>query len=205
MHEEHPGTAMKVVFDIYGAGEDIPVLGHLKNRKLMKYLNRETMAAVVALGRLHDITALDPAIPCYYATGMLEYEDYGLDDIMAASRDQNDRFSPRLFIDKGIAAVSPLNQFKVLQNMPLSFASINFGLTGDNAVIYSAAGSLLHQALCAPGDGPVLIGAGKAFRDSSAACGFALVERKELEVSAWLDSDDEAVEMFRQWVRELES
>lgn len=195
---------MKIVFDTYGNGEDIPVLGYLINRKMMKYLNRESMAAIVALGKLHEITAIDTDIPCYYATGMLEYEDYGLDDIMAASRDSDGHFSPRLFIDKGIAAVSPLNQFKVLQNMPLSSASINFGLTGDNAVLYSSAGFLLLQALCAPGDGPVLIGAGKAYRDSSVACGFAQVERKELEGSPWLDSGDEAVEMFRQWARGLE-
>jgi hypothetical protein len=192
---------MKVVFNTYGAGEEIPALRYLKNRKLMKYLNRETMAALVALGKLHETVAIESTMPCYYATGMLEYEDYGLNDIMAASRDENGCFSQRLFIDKGIAAVSPLNQFKVLQNMPLSFASINFGLTGDNAVVYSAAGSLLLYALCAPGHGSVLIGAGKAFRDSGVACGFALVERGELEGSVWLDSDDEAIVMFRQWAR----
>lgn len=195
---------MKIVFDTYGAGEDIPVMGYLQNRKLLKYLNRETMAAIVVLGKLREVAAMAADLPCYYATGMLEYEDYGLNDIMAASRDVDGRFSHRLFIDKGIAAVSPLNQFKVLQNMPLSFASINFGLTGDNAVLYSAAGSLLTQALCAPGNGTVLIGAGKAYRDSSVACGFAMVERKELAGSLWLHSDDEGVEMFRHWTRGLE-
>lgn len=190
---------MKAVFHTYGAGEAIPVQEYLRNRKLVKYLNRETMAAIVALGRLYEIAPIEPATPCYYATGMLEYQDYGLDDIMAASRADDGQFSPRLFIDQGIAAVSPLNQFKVLQNMPLSFASINFGLTGDNAVLYSAAGSLLLQAQCAPDSGPVLIGAGKAYRDSSVASGFALAERSELADSPWLTSADEAVEMFRLW------
>lgn len=195
---------MKIVFNTYGVGEEIPVMGYLQNRKLQKYLNRETMAAIVSLGKLREVAAMAADLPCYYATGMLEYEDYGLSDIMAASRDTAGHFSHRLFIDKGIAAVSPLNQFKVLQNMPLSFASINFGLTGDNAVLYSAAGSLLRQALCAPGNGPVLIGAGKAYRNSSVACGFALVEREEVAGSLWLDSGDEGVEMFCHWAGELE-
>jgi hypothetical protein len=192
---------MKIVFHTYPAGGEIPVLPHLRNRKLVKYLNRETMAAIVALGTLREIVAVAADTPCYYATGMLEYQDYGLDDIARASRDEEGAFSPRLFIERGIAAVSPLNQFKVLQNMPLSFASINFGLTGDNAVLYASAGSLLHQALCAPGAGPVLIGAGKAYRDSSVACGFALVDPTELAGSPWLASADEAVEMFRTWAR----
>ena len=194
---------MRLVFHTYAAGEEIPVLDYLRNRKLQKYLNRETMAAIVALGKLQEITALDPALPCYYATGMLEYQDYGLADIMGTSRGQGGEFSSQLFIDQGIAAVSPLNQFKVLQNMPLSFAAINFGLTGDNAVLYSAAGSLLQHANCAPGTGPVLIGAGKAHRDGSVTCGFALAERAELATSPWLASADEAVEMFRSWAGEV--
>lgn len=189
---------MRLVFDSYDAGADIPVLSWLNNRKLAKYLNRETMAAVVALGKLHEASPLVPEIPFYYATGMLEYEDYGLNDIVNASRDAEGRFSHRLFIDRGIAAVSPLNQFKVLQNMPLSFASINYGLTGDNAVLYSAAGALLRQALCAPEE-TVLIGAGKAYRDGSVMCGFAVVGLREVQGSSWLASEEEAVEMFRQW------
>lgn len=190
---------MRLVFESYGSGAAIPALDFLQNRKLLKYLNRETMAAIVALGRLCDAEPIPREIPCYYATGMLEYEDYGLAAIVDASRDTAGHFSPERFIGQGIAAVSPLNQFKVLQNMPLSFASINYGLTGDNAVLYSAAGALLRQALCAPGAGPVLIGAGKAYRDSRVESGFALVAREELAASPWLDSEAEAVTMFRQW------
>jgi len=192
---------MRLVFESYGSGAAIPALDFLQNRKLLKYLNRETMAALVALGRLCDAEPIPREIPCYYATGMLEYEDYGLAEIVAASRDGDGLFSPALFIEHGIAAVSPLNQFKVLQNMPLSFASINYGLTGDNAVLYSAAGALLRQALCAPGQGPVLIGAGKAYRDSRVESAFALVTREELAALPWLDSEEEAVTMFRQWAR----
>ena len=83
--------------------------------------------------------------------------------------------------------------------MPLSFVSITFGLKGDNAVLYSAAGSLLLPALSAPGDGQVLIGAGKTRRDGSAAAGFALIGREEIASSPWLGSHEEAVEMFREW------
>jgi hypothetical protein len=193
---------MKLVFDTYGTGEDIPVLAYLKNRKLAKYLNRETMAMVVAVGKLLELVQPSPDTPFYYATGMLEYQDYGLHDIVAASRDAEGRFCHRLFIEKGIAAVSPLNQFKVLQNMPLSFAAINYGLTGDNAVVYSAAGTLLRQALCAPGNGTVLLGAGKVSADGRAECGCALVSPEELADSPWLTSGDEAAAMFRTWHEE---
>jgi hypothetical protein len=190
---------MKVSFVAYDPREEIPVLGYLKNRKLAKYLNRETMAAITAAGRLSDNSPFDPEIPCYYATGILEYEDYGLAEIAAGSRDDSGRFSHRRFIEEGIRSVSPLNQFKVLQNMPLSFVSITFGLKGDNAVLYSAAGSLLLQALSAPGDGQVLIGAGKTRRDGSSAAGFALIGREEIASTPWLGSHEEAVEMFREW------
>lgn len=192
---------MKLVFTDYAADAEIPALPYLKNRKLLKYLNRETMAAIVALGRLKATVALPAEIPCYYATGLLEYEDYGLAAIVAASRDAAGQFSPERFVRDGIAAVSPLNQFKVLQNMPLSFASINYGLRGDNAVLYATAGALLRQALCAPGADPVLIGAGKAYRDGRVESAFAVAERAELADSSWLHSEAEGVELFRHWVQ----
>lgn len=188
---------MNAVFVAFRGDEEIPVLPFLRNRKMVKYLNRETMATIVAVGRLSASVPLPPEIPFYYATGMLEYEDYGLRDIVAASTDGAGRFSPRRFVEDGIRAVSPLNQFKVLQNMPLSFASITFGLTGDNAVVYSSAGALLRQALCAPGDGPVLIAAGKAYRDGRVESGAAVVPRARIEASPWAQSEAEAVEIFR--------
>lgn len=190
---------MKLSHAAYGPLDEIPVLKYLGNRKLVKYLNRETMAAIAAAGMLNDTHPLDPEIPCYYATGILEFEDYGLAGIAAGSRDAEGLFSHRRFIEHGIRGVSPLNQFKVLQNMPLSFVSINFGLRGDNAVVYSSAGSLLLQALAFPGAGEILIGAGKTRRDGSAEAGFAIVGKKEIEDSTWLGSDEEAVVMFRQW------
>ncbi len=188
---------MKAVFVSFGGGEDIPVLPFLKNRKMVKYLNRETMAAIVAVGKLSGSAPLPCDIPFYYATGMLEYEDYGLRDIVAASVDTAGKFSPRRFVEVGIPAVSPLNQFKVLQNMPLSFTSINFGLQGDNAVVYSSAGALLRQAACAPGGGPVLIGAGKAYRDGRVESGAAVVLGEWIEASPWAGSEAEGIEIFR--------
>ncbi len=188
---------MTTVFVAFAGGEEIPVLAFLKNRKMVKYLNRETMAAIVAVGRLSAAVSLPPEIPFYYATGILEYEDYGLRDIVAASTDAAGRFSPERFVADGITSVSPLNQFKVLQNMPLSFASINFGLKGENAVVYSSAGALLRQAACAPGAGPVLIAAGKAYRDGRVESGAAVVRREWLEASPWTTSEAEGIEIFR--------
>ncbi len=193
---------MTAVFVAFRGDEDIPVLPFLGNRKMVKYLNRETMAAIVAVGRLSGAVPLPQDIPFYYATGMLEYEDYGLRDIVAASADGAGKFSDRRFVEDGIRAVSPLNQFKVLQNMPLSFASINFGLKGDNAVVYSSAGALLRHALCAPGGGPVLIAAGKAYRDGSVESGAAVVSSKWIASSAWAHSEAEGIEIFRPAPRE---
>lgn len=196
---------MKLVFDSYAAGEEIPVISYLKNRKLAKYLNRETMAAVVAVGKLLERVPVERDIPIYYATGMLEYQDYGLSQIVAASRDPEGNFSHELFVNQGIVAVSPLNQFKVLQNMPLSFAAINYGFTGDNAVLYSSAGSLLRQGLCAPDSGQIVIGAGKVYRDGRAECGFAVAAVDDLHDSQWLKSEGEAVDMFRDWAEDNHS
>ena len=43
---------MKTVFEAYAAGEAIPVQHFVKNRKLAKYFNRETAAAVVCAAKL---------------------------------------------------------------------------------------------------------------------------------------------------------
>ena len=86
------------------------------------------------------------ATPFYYATGFIEYEDYGLKSTVEDSVDPAGKFSDRLFIEKGLSRISPLNQFKVLQNMPLCFVSIEHNLHGDNAVVYASAAGLLQHA-----------------------------------------------------------
>jgi hypothetical protein len=172
---------MKIVYDSYKSTDPIPVEAYLKNRKLKKYFNRETSGAIATLGKLQAKVNFDPStIALYYATGLLEYEDYGLDRIVANSLDPNGSFSQERFIRAGIADVSPLNQFKVLLNMPLSFIAIEYGIRGDNAVIYSSAAGLLACARTAPGGKTILIGAGKTFVDGSVACGFAIISKGEL-------------------------
>jgi hypothetical protein len=190
---------MKAVFDAYPAGAAIPVQQHVKNRKLVKYFNRETAAAVVACSKLLHGLALDPQTPFYYETGVMEFEDLGLDAIANASLDEAGNFSQRLFIDKGTRAVPPLTQFKALYNMPLSFVAIDHGLTGDNAVLYASARGLLLQALHAPGQGPVLLGSGKVGADGTVKSGFALLERDELASLPLPAVQGEAIDLFEAW------
>lgn len=193
---------MKTVFEAYAAGEVIPVQNFLRNRKLAKYFNRETAAAVVCAARLLRDAPLPADTPFYYETGVMEFENLGLDDIVRGSIDPDGRFNQQLFVEQGAKAVPPLTQFKALYNMPLSFIAIEHGLTGDNAVVYASARGLLELALCAPTSDAILLGAGKTRADGSVECGFALVGRAEIEGLRFLDFDGEAIEVFRQWWRE---
>lgn len=190
---------MKIIFDSYAPGESIPVQQFIKNRKLAKYFNRETAAAIVSCGKLLRGMEFDPNIPFYYETGVMECEDLGLDAIAAGSLDAQGNFSQRLFVEKGAKAVHPLTQFKALYNMPLSFVSIEHGLTGDNAVIYSSARGLLMQARHAPDVKDILLGCGKFYSDGRLHSSFALVARDEVVRLAFPVAGGEAIDMFRSW------
>jgi hypothetical protein len=188
---------MKVVFDSYRIDEEIPVLVYLKNRKLNKYFSRETAAAIVTAGKLLDGIDIDKKTPLYYATGIVEYEDYGLDKIVEVCSDKDERFSQHLFVEKGLSSISPLTQFKLLYNMTLCFISIEHNLIGDNAVLYSSACGLLTQALNAPTDSTILMGAGKVHKDGKVESGFSLILKEDIMNSPFLQSYVEAVEIFR--------
>ncbi len=190
---------MKVIFDSYNPNETIPISRYLKNKKLKKYFNLETMAALVCFGKLTDEIKLDPETPFYYATGLMEYEDYGLKEIIENSVDEDGNFSQQLFVSSSRIQISPLNQFKVLQNMPLSFLTINYNLQGENAVVYSSASGLLNYALHSATNGPMIIGAGKTYKDGGVEVGFAHAEKKDIKNSFLLSFTDEAIEIFRLW------
>jgi hypothetical protein len=190
---------MNAAFSTFGYGETIPVFDYLKDRKLAKYFSRETAAAIVCLGRLLKEVEIPRGIPVYYATGITEYEDYGLPGVVRNSTDSSGKFSTELFIRKGFAEVQPITQFKLLCNMPLCFISLNYGLGGDNAVIYSASSALLCQAISSPIDSPILLGAGKSHADGSVESGFAVVSKDEVSSSRFLLSSAEAIEIFREW------
>ena len=194
---------MKIVFDAYGSAEPIPVQRFVKNRKLVKYFNRETAGALVAVGKLFAGRVPGTATPFYYETGVMEYESIGLEAIAAGSVDASGRFDPERFVNVGIKAVPPLTQFKALCNMPLSFVAIEYGLCGDNAVVYASARGLMQQALCAPDFPEILLGCGKVHSDASVESAFALLPATEIEAASRLldaiDHDAEAIELFRAW------
>jgi hypothetical protein len=190
---------MIVLFDAYKRGETIPVKAYIRNNKFAKYFNRQTAAAMVCAGKLFRQWPVDTGIPFYYETGQMEFEDYGLDAIVDDSLDEQGNFSQRDFVEKGTKAVTPLTQFKAMYNMPLSLLSIEYGLTGDNAVIYASARGLLIQALHAPRKKRILLGCGKACKDGSIEAAFAIVDKEEIRNSPFLDDDDEGIRMFRSW------
>jgi hypothetical protein len=99
---------------------------------------------------------------------------------MDESLDESGNYDAGLFVTRGASSVSPLGVFKVLMNRTLSFVSMNFGLIGDNAAVNESSDSLLCQALHAPHDRTMLIGAGRLMRDGRVSCGFALVTKEEL-------------------------
>jgi hypothetical protein len=188
---------MKVVFDVYRTDEEIPVIEYLKNRKLKKYFSRETAAAIVTVGKLLQGSHIDHDTPFYYATGVVEYEDYGLSKIVAACSDSDSRFSQKRFVQKGLSSISPLTQFKLLYNMTLCFVSIEYNLVGDNAVIYSSASGLLNQVLNAPADDTILMGAGKVHSNGTVETGFCLISKNDIINSPFLHATTEAIEIFR--------
>lgn len=191
---------MKVLFETYDRHDAIPVQDHLRNKKLAKYFNREAAAAVVCVTKLLRGSPIDVTTPFYYDTGRMEFEDYGLDAIVLASRDEEEKFDQQLFIDKGVKAVMPLTQFKALYNMPLCLVSIEHRLTGDSAAIYASARGLLMTALHAPRERGILLGAGKMRSDGGVETGFAVIDKEEIRESRFLiDDAQEGIEIFRSW------
>ncbi|MCP5103820.1 MAG: hypothetical protein GY950_10600 [bacterium] len=190
---------MRTAFNSYSLQEEIPVRAYLKKRKLVKYFNRETAAAMVCLGQLLNGESLPPTTPFYYAKGLVEYEDIGLGKLVEASTGDSGGFSQEKFVLQGMSSISPLTQFKVLYNMPLSFVAIEHNLTGDNSVIYSSAAGLILQALHGPPDVPILLGADRVYKDGRVETGFALAEKEEIEKIPPLDPSGEAIDLFRRW------
>ena len=187
---------MKIVYKKYRFDEDIPVRSILKNKRLVKYFNRETSAGMVCLAELLAGMEIDTETAIYYDTGLIEYEDFGLDLIVKASEELG-KFSQEAFIEKGMSSISPLTQFKILLNMPLCFFSIENNLTGDNAVVYSSASGLLNHALLSDSDGNILLGAGKVNADGSVESGFALLKQDEVVLLNGDYEGKEGIEIFR--------
>lgn len=190
---------METVYSRFSPDDKISIARFAKDRKIAKYANRESLAAVVVAGTLCEKHPFYPALPVYFATSLPEMEDLGFCEMAFASRDENGKFSNERYINKGILEAVPLYQLKIIHNTTLSLVSMNFGLTGEHAVIHTEAGMLLAHAVAHPVAETLLLGAGKIHGDNSVECGFALASRDELRTSVWLGSTAVAVEMFRSW------
>jgi hypothetical protein len=151
----------------------------------------------VCLAELLERETIPSDTPVYYDTGLVEYEEFGLDTIVEnCARDG--KYSQEAFVERGMSVISPITQFKILLNMPLCFISIENNLTGDNAVTYASAIGLLTHARLADTDGMVVIGAGKVNPEGTVESGFALGNRDEI---GKLDSGfggKEGIEIFRE-------
>lgn len=186
---------MTSLYRHFSPEDAIPVAPRLKNRKLLKYFTREAMAAVLTAGELLEGKALPQRLPFYYASAYLENLNV-MEDVFAKLN-----ASPDHVFDAGrfLLATPPTVHFKMMRNMVPCFVSIENNLTGDNNFIVDSASALLYAALTAPGDGPVLIGAGYLHADDSVEAGFALVQASDLAGHPLLMSDAPAIEIFRQW------
>lgn len=187
---------MRISFKSFALGESIPILGLLNNKKLNKYFNRETSAGIAAFSDMAQGMEINSDTPLFYSTCVVEYEDFGLNKIVDACKDENGRFSQKLFVDLGMSSISPITQFKILYNMPLSFISIEKNLKGDNAVIYNSAKALIDCAKYSIKD-EFIIGAGKVWKDGLVESGFAYMNIDELKYLQNYDDNTAAIEIFR--------
>lgn len=186
---------MTSIYRSYSATETIPVAPRLKKRKLLKYYSREAMAAVLASIDFLEGKSLPPRIPFYYASAYVE-NMYCLDEVFK----RLDVYQDHVF-DAGrfLLSTPPPVNFKMMRNMVPCFVSMENNLTGDNNLIVDSASALLYAALTAPGEGPVLMGAGYLHADDSVETGFALVQPSFLAGHPLLGTDAPAIEIFRQW------
>ena len=187
---------MKMIYKKFELNQEIPVRNVLKNKKLIKYFNRETANGIVCLSELLMNIDIDPETPFFYETGLVEYEDFGLNNITKTCI-ENGKFSQKAFVEKGMSSISPLTQFKILLNMPLCFFSIENNLIADNAVIYSSATGLLTHAYLAETDRDILLGSGKVNSDGSVESGFMLIKSEELNLLKGNFEGKEGIEIFR--------
>ena len=193
---------MKVVFNKFAPDEEIPVLDYIRNRKMLKYYNREARAALVTIGMLFREYTPNEDTPLFYSVGKVENDEFDIHKIARNSRDAAGRFSNQEFVEKGMMQISPLTQFKVLYNMILCYISIEHQLTGDNAVLYSSASGLLNYALCSPTGDEILIGTGKVSTEGGVESGFAAVTKSEILGLPMLNPGEEATVLFQHLVNQ---
>jgi hypothetical protein len=192
-------VTLKLVYKYYASGEEIPFLPHIKNRKLVKYYTRETMAAMVALGELCEGSVLPADTPFFYSSGELKLMDYFKEVCdLFTGEEQQLAFSGSYFIEKVMPRLSPLSQFKIMRNMCYFLCSFELGLKGENALFLDSLQGLLYSARFCEYQGPALIGAGNLYADGASECGFALVSTEELDaLTGTANAYDEPLAFFK--------
>ena len=187
---------MRVIYKKYLPKEEIPVYDYARNRKLVKYYTRETMAAVVSVACLFEGRAPDPCMPFFYSSGETEMIDLyrGIGDrITSVEKD----FRSTWFVENVAVLISPLERFKTMRNTTACLVAIENGLKGDNGVLLASASGLLYSAMFTETEGTVLIGAGKVYADGTVECGFAEGLPAEFATHPLLDSPGDAIEIFQ--------
>ncbi len=122
----------------------------LKVRKSRKFMGIQDDLAVVAAGRALQQAGLGASLGeragLYAAIGFIPFDQAEIDRVVAASIDDDGRFSMKLFSSQGIARAHPLLTFRCLPNMPAYHVSVNFDVQGPYVVTYPGPGQL-HQAI----------------------------------------------------------
>ena len=108
------------------------------------------------------------------------------------------RFSVDKFRKNMINVLRPVDQFKALPNMPVSFISIVFNMHGDNVTLYESASGLLKYALVSPSE-KVVISAAQSNWMGEVRAGVLYTTREEIARSNYLENDICAIDMFQNW------
>jgi len=220
---------MDIYYQEYLSFQDIPARNALEDKKLIKYFNLETAALIAGIHHLFpeknlaelplffclckiEMKEIDPQ-NIYESVKYFEnlkligmelskFENMDISDIPAIIAEYysiDGKFVPELFYKKFFSNFSPVDQFKVLANLPVSFASIVFNLHGDNVTLYESGRSLVWYATTSGCQNSFLIGSAKASIKGSVKAGIALTSNDELQKSKYFSEDICAIEMFKNW------
>lgn len=187
---------MRVLYQKYLPGDDIPVHNYISNKKLIKYYTRETMAAAVVMGELIKDTSLRPETALFYASDETDIPPT-CRIVAEIALNRVDPSDIEMLVNQFPQFCSPLERFKMMRNTTICLLAIEHGITGDNSLLLSSASGLLYSALLSDCEGEVIVGAGKLYSDGTVESGFAIGNAAEFANHPLLNSSAEAIEIFR--------
>ena len=119
---------------------------YLVNPKSVKYMSKQDIQAVYALGSaLENFDYNGSMTGIYMSVGYIPFDESSLINIAKNSTDKR-KFSMKKFVSHAITDFNPLSTFKCLTNMPIYHCSVNYKIKGPYFVTHPAIGEF-YQAL----------------------------------------------------------